>query len=68
LIPIFVEKYQFSPSIFFISIWFLFLEIWCNQVISISGVVTVLNWVPHVSFLIFRIIYLFIFWIFIYFF
>jgi len=63
LVPIFIAKYQFGPSIFFISIWSLFWEIWCNQVLFVSGVVTVLNGMPRVSFWIFWIFY-FSFWIF----
>jgi len=60
LVLIFVTKYQFGPSIFFISIWSLFWEIWCNQVFSVSGVVTVLNWVSCVSFWIFEFFYYFL--------
>ena len=51
----------FLPSL--VSIWSLFWEIWCNQVLSISGVVRVLNGVPRVSSWIFWIFWIF-FWIF----
>jgi len=37
LVPLFVAKYQFGPSILFISIWSLFYTIWCNQVFSVCG-------------------------------
>jgi len=68
LVKLFVANYQFGLSIFFISIWSLFWEIWCNQIISVSGVVTVLNGVSRVSLWIFWIfIFIFIFWIFLFF-
>jgi len=38
-----------SFYLFFISIWSLCWEVWCNQVLSDSGVITVLNGVPCVS-------------------
>jgi len=56
------------PQLIFISIWSLFWEIWPNQVLSVSGGVTVLNGVSRVNFWIFWIFFEFFFEFFFYFF
>jgi len=43
LISIFIPKYQFDPSIYFISIWSVFWKFWCNQVIFVSRTLTTLK-------------------------
>jgi len=44
LVPIFVAKSQFAPFIFFISIWFLFWEIWSYHV-SVSRFFEFFFWI-----------------------
>jgi len=43
LVSVFVLKYQFDPSIFFISIWSILWKIQCNKVFLVSGAVTMLK-------------------------
>jgi len=60
LVPIFVAKSQYSPSIFFSSQFGLcFGKFDLNLVIFVSGTVIALNGVPHVSFSIFLFYFIF---------